>query len=88
MISVFQISYSKYFVTDSFPPAVCKFGRVHSCHSFRGDDADYGRCPSKKETYGGYKVHPLVTLEGYICDVEITPAFTDDREDLQDIVAN
>ena len=34
----------------------------------------------KKETYYGYKVHALITLEGYIASFEITPASTDDRE--------
>ena len=78
MISVFPI--------DSFPLAVCKFGRARYCRSFRGHGADYGKCPSKKETYFGYKVHALITLEGYITTFEITPASTDDREGLRDIV--
>ncbi len=42
----------------------------------------------KKETYFGYKVHALVTLEGYITAFEITPASTDDREGLRDLVDN
>ncbi len=71
---------------DSFPLAVCKFGRARYCHSFRGYGADYGKCPSKKETYFGYKVHAMTTLEGYIATFEITPASTDDREGLRDMV--
>lgn len=86
MISAFSIPFSKYFVIDSFPLAVCKFGRARYCHSFRGHGADYGKCPSKKETYFGYKVHAMITLEGYITTFEITPASTDDREGLRDIV--
>ena len=39
----------------------------------------------KKETYYGYKVHALITLEGYITSFEITPASTDDREGLRDL---
>lgn len=66
--------------------AVCKFGRARYCRSFRGHGADYGKCPSKKETYFGYKVHAMITLEGYITTFEITPASTDDREGLKDIV--
>ena len=72
MPSVFPIPTSRYFVVDSFPLAVCKFGRARYCRSFRGYGADYGKCPSKKETYFGYKVHALVTLEGYITAFEIT----------------
>ena len=71
---------------DSFPLAVCKFGRARYCRSFRGHGADYGKCPSKKETYFGYKVHAMITLEGYITTFEITPASTDDREGLKDII--
>lgn len=86
MLSAFPVPFSKYFVIDSFPLAVCKFGRARYCHSFRGYGADYGKCPSKKETYFGYKVHALITLEGYITAFEITPASIDDREGLRDIV--
>lgn len=86
LAAVFSVPVSQYFVIDSFPLAVCKFGRARYCHSFRGYGADYGKCPSKKETYFGYKVHALITLEGYITTFEITPASTDDREGLQDIV--
>ena len=53
---------------------------------FRGLGADYGKCPSKKETYFGYKVHVTITLEGYVPAFEVTPASTDDREGLCDMV--
>lgn len=86
LVAFFSLPVSQYFVIDSFPLAVCKFGRARYCHSFRGYGADYGKCPSKKETYFGYKVHALITLEGYITTFEITPASTDDREGLRDIV--
>lgn len=36
----------------------------------------------------GYKVHALITLEGYITAFKITPAFTDDQEGLRDMVEN
>ena len=85
MISVFPIPLSPYCIIDSFPLPVCKFGRARYCKAFRMDGADYGKCASKKETYFGYKVHALVTLEGYITAFEITPASTDDREGLRDI---
>ena len=88
MITDFPIPFSQYFVVDSFPLAVCKFGRACYCHSFRGHGADYGKCPSKKETYFGYKVHAMITLEGFITSFEVTPASTDDREGLRDMVEN
>lgn len=86
LLAVFAIPCSRYFVIDSFPLAVCKFGRARYCQSFRLDGADYGKCPSKKETYFGYKVHALITLEGFITAFEITLASTDDREGLRDLV--
>ena len=85
LLSVFSLPYSRYFVIDSFPLPVCKFGRVHFCKTFRGYGADYGKCSSKKETYFGYKVHALITLEGFITDFEITPASVDDRIGLRDL---
>lgn len=85
---VFPIPDSRYFVIDSFPLPVCKFGRARYCRSFREDGANYGKCPSKKETYFGFKVHALITLEGYITAFEITPASVDDREGLRDLAEN
>ena len=49
MISVFPIPVSSYYIIDSFPLAVCKFGRARYCKAFRGHGADYGKCPSKKK---------------------------------------
>ena len=85
---VFPIPHSRVFLIDSFPLPGCNFGRARYCHSFRADGANYGKCPSKKETYFGFKVHALITLEGYITAFEITPASVDDREGLRDLVEN
>lgn len=84
----FPIPTSRYFVIDSFPLPVCKFGRARYCRSFRVDGANYGKCPSKKETYFGFKVHALITIEGYITAFEITPSSVDDREGLRDFAEN
>lgn len=88
MASVLPIPFSQYFIADSFPLAVCKFGRARFYRAFRSYGADYGKCPSKKETYFGYKVHAMITLEGYITPFEITPASTDDQEGLRDLAEN
>lgn len=88
LIHSFPIPISRYFVIDSFPLPVCKFGRARYCRSFRVDGADYGKCPSKKETYFGFKVHALITIEGYITAFEITPASVDDRKGLRDLTEN
>ena len=88
LLSAFDILSKRYFIIDSFPLPVCKFGRAHFCSSFKSEGANYGKCPSKKETYFGYKVHALITLEGFITLFEITPASVDDREGLKDMVYN
>ncbi len=84
----FSIPSSRYFVVDSFPLPVCKFGRARYCRSFRADGANYGRRPSKKEPYFGFKVPALVTLKGYITAFEITPVSVDDREGLRELAQN
>lgn len=88
LLHQFPIPVSQYFVIDSFPLPVCKFGRARYSHSFQCDGANYGKCPSKKETYYGFKVHALITLEGYITSFEITPASVDDRKGLEDLCVN
>jgi len=69
-----------YRIADSFPLEVCGFGRAKFCKSFRDEGADYGHCASKKQTYFGFKVHQLCTLNGYVTDFTVTPASKDDRE--------
>ena len=44
---VLPVPHSRYFVIDSFPLPVCRFGRARYCRSFRADGANYGRCPSE-----------------------------------------
>lgn len=54
------------------------------------DSANYGKYPSKKETYYDFKDHALITLGGYryITVFEFTLASIDDREDLRDFAEN
>ena len=86
LFQFFNVDSKDYYIVDSFPLEVCKFGRAHFCRSFRSDGANYGKCPSKKETYFGFKVHALITLDGFITTFDITPASTDDREGLRDLM--
>jgi hypothetical protein len=54
-------------VIDSMPIPVCEFGRTHFSKCFKGE-ASYGRCPSKKQTYFGFKFHALTTVDGFLTD--------------------
>ena len=71
-------------IVDSIPIPVCKFGRAHFHKTFKVD-ASYGRCASKKETYFGFKLHALTTVDGFITDFVLTPANVDDREAIWDL---
>ena len=74
------------FIADSFPLEVCKFGRAKFCKSFHEDNASYGKCPSKKQTYFGYKISVLVTASGFVKNFYVTPANVDDRSALLDMI--
>ncbi|MFT9494171.1 IS982 family transposase [Anaerosolibacter sp.] len=71
-------------VIDSIPVPVCKFGRAHFHKSFKVDAA-YGYCASKKETYYGFKLHAIITTDGFITDFVLTAANVDDRDAIWDL---
>ena len=73
-------------IVDSFPLQVCEFGRARYCRLFACHGASYGKCPSKKHTYYGYKVHALCTINGAITDFLITAANVDDKEAVWELV--
>jgi IS5 family transposase len=73
-------------IADSFPLPVCAFGRAKFAKAFKGENANYGYCASKKETYFGYKVHVLCTANGYITDFLISQASTDDRDAVWELI--
>ena len=78
--------FQDYRIIDSMPIPVCKFGRAKFHKTFRGYGASYGKCPSKKETYLGYKLHLLATLDGFVTDFVVTPANIDDREAMWELI--
>ena len=84
-ISEFMQLYSNNIrVIDSMPIPVCEFGRAHFSKCFKGE-ASYGVCPSKKQTYFGFKFHALTTIDGFLTDYVITPANVDDRNAVWDL---
>ena len=86
-ISLYIQSYSNNIrVIDSMPIPVCEFGRAHFSKCFKGE-ASYGVCPSKKQTYFGFKFHALTTVDGFLTDYVITPANIDDRNAVWDLCA-
>jgi transposase len=72
-------------IVDSAPVPVCKFGRARFHKTYKGYGASYGKCASKKETYYGYKLHVVCSLEGYPVRYMLTSANTDDREPVAEL---
>ncbi|WP_066827715.1 IS982 family transposase, partial [Clostridium tepidiprofundi] len=75
---ILDYQYRQFRIIDSMPIPVCKFGRAHFHKTFK-PEAAFGKCPSKKETYYGFKFHALISLDGYITDFLVTAANIDDR---------
>jgi IS5 family transposase len=73
-------------IVDSAPLQVCEFGRARYCRLFSCHGASYGVCPSKKQTYYGYKIHALCTDNGIISDFIITAANVDDKAAVWELV--
>lgn len=81
-----ELAIQPYRIIDSIPIPVCKFGRARFHKAFRGYGATYGKCASKKETYLGFKLHMLCTLEGLVTDFVLSPANVDDRDAVWELV--
>lgn len=75
-------------IIDSAPLPVCQFGRAHFHKSFVGHGATFGKCPSKKLTYFGYKIHLICTVDGFPTAYALTPANVDDRAVVPEILEN
>ncbi|MDM8559423.1 IS982 family transposase [Candidatus Parabeggiatoa sp. HSG14] len=72
-------------ISDGFPMPVCKFARARYSHIFK-DDADYGYCASKKETYYGFHGHLTISGNGIISGIVVTAANIGERETLWEMV--
>ena len=73
-------------IVDSMPLQVCEFGRARYSRLFACHGASYGKCPSKKLTYYGYKIHALCTDNGMITDFLITAANANDKDAVWELV--
>ncbi len=76
------------FVIDSMPIQICKFSRAKRsrvCRERYETAPDYGFCAAQNQTYFGYKLHGLASLNGIITDFELTKANVADIHYLQEI---
>jgi hypothetical protein len=60
-------------MADSFPVAVCRFGRAPRCRRFRGLAA-YGRDHSARATIYGFRLHARVAWPGVVTRLSLAPA--------------
>ncbi len=60
-------------VIDSLPLPVCKRGRAWRCRKVRGR-ASCGYCDAKKETFFGWRLHLICTIDGVPVACALLPA--------------
>ncbi len=75
----------EYRLVDSTPVHVRhwrRYGKTHLCLP----GAALGHCAAKKETFYGYRLLTLTTLDGVITDWELIPASEDEREGALDLL--
>ena len=73
-------------MADGFPIPTCHFKRAYFSTLF-DNQAAYGYCASKSETYYGFKGNLSINSEGIITGITVTPANIDERESLYDVVS-
>lgn len=72
-------------IIDGVAMPVAHKARARRSRVFR-DTAAWGFCASKDEHYYGLRGHPVMNIEGYVVDFILTPANTDERASLSDLV--
>lgn len=71
-------------LTDSFPLAVCRFGRAPHCRRFRGL-AGYGPDHAAKATIYGFRLHARVAWPGVVTRLSVCPAGVADVAVLEEL---
>ena len=77
----------KILIIDSFPVPVCQPVRNYRVNIFH-DMADIGYKATKKVYYYGFKVHAIVSDDGYLLDYAVTKASVHDAKETTELMAN
>jgi len=77
----------RFMIVDSFPVPVCQPIRNRRVKIFKGY-ADIGYKATKKIFYYGFKVHVLVSDDGYILNYTVTKASVHDAKEVPELVNN
>ncbi len=83
-----QISTSDYYIVDSMPLEVCKLSRSSRCRICKQEyetAPNKGYCASQANTYYGYKLHAVCTIDGVFTDFDLSQASIHDIHYLKDI---
>ena len=78
----------QYHVVDSFPLPICQFVRARRskiCKESFDTAPDFGYCASQNNTYFGYKLHAVCTVQGVFKYFQISKASIADIQYLQEI---
>jgi hypothetical protein len=76
---------SEYRLVDT-TPVVVRHWRRHGVGHLRLPDAALGYCAAKRETFYGYRLVAVTTLDGVITDWGLVPANGDEREGALDVL--
>ena len=77
----------KILIIDSFPVPVCQPVRNYRVKIFH-DMADIGYKATKKVYYYGFKVHAIVSDDGYLLDYAVTKASVHNAKETTELMAN
>lgn len=78
----------QYHIIDSFPLPVCRFARakrIRICREALETAPAFGFCPSQRNTFFGYKVHAVCTMQGVFKHFQISRGNVADIHYLQDV---
>jgi len=82
------VEYEDNFIIDSIPIEICKFiraKRIKICKENMETSPEFGFCASQNNTFYGYKLHSLCSLNGVITSFDLTKANVHDIHYLQDV---
>lgn len=78
----------QYHVVDSFPLPICRFARARRskiCKESFETLPNFGYCAAQQNTYFGYKLHAVCTVQGVFKHIQISSASVPDIDYLQEV---
>ena len=79
--------HGQFLIIDSFPVPVCHPVRNYRAKIFRGS-TDIGYNATKKQYYYGFKVHMIVSSDGYLLNYIVTKASVHDSKVAEELILN